>query len=148
MYKKLLLVGKLKEIRANQLWNSIVQLEGAVFVMSSPVAIVFDFPDAQSATNAYSLLKELGYDPDMHDADTLHIHVVNEDLTSALEIAQANGGTLVEQSQIQEELLASTAYSLDSIHIPAHLVNEDLIAEEEEEDLLPEIEDLSAFSGF
>lgn len=113
--------------------------------MSSPTAIVFDFPDERSAINAFSLMQELGYDPSMHDHDTLHIHVINEDLTSALEIAQANGGILVEQSQIQDDALVNTAYGLDSIPIPAHLVNEDLIAEEE--DQLPIIEGMSFFSA-
>ncbi|MCR8659553.1 hypothetical protein [Paenibacillus endoradicis] len=113
--------------------------------MSSPTAIVFDFPDEQSTLNAFSLLQELGYDPSLHDATRLHIHVINEDLTSALEITQANGGTLVEQAHIQDELIASTAYGLDAISIPAYVVNEDLIAQE---DGLPTIEGLSSFSAY
>lgn len=117
--------------------------------MSSDVAIVFEFPDSGSADQAFSLLHELGYDPAMHSATLLHIHVINEDLTSALEIAQAHGGKLVEQARMQEEMLASTAYSLDAITIPAHLVNEDWVATEDwvANEELPGIGDVSSFSA-
>lgn len=111
--------------------------------MSEHMAIVFDFVDSGSADQAFSLLHELGYDPAMHSPTRLHIHVINEDLTSALEIAQVHGGTLVEQASMQDELLASTAYSLDAITIPAHLVNEDWADNDE----LPGIGDVSSFSA-
>lgn len=100
--------------------------------MYNDAAIMFDFPDERSALNAFSLLQELGYDPVMQDHNTLHIHVVHEDLTSALEIVQFHGGILVEQSQIGNQLIANTAYPNDTIYIPAHLVNEDWIDEDEE----------------
>lgn len=100
--------------------------------MSAHSAIIFDFQDGNSTQNAFQLLLELGYDPVRHSHTRLHIHVVNEDLTSALEIAQAYGGQLVEQEQMQEQLIANTAYGLDNIIIPAHIVNEDIISEEED----------------
>jgi hypothetical protein len=109
--------------------------------MGKQVAIVFEFTDATSTDQAFSLLQELGYDPAMHSPTSLHIHVVDEDLTSALEIVQAHGGTLVEQATLKDELLASTAYSLDAVTIPAHMVNEDWVANEE----LPGIGDVSSF---
>lgn len=112
--------------------------------MSTHMAIVFDFVDSASADQAFSLLHELGYDPAMHSPTRLHIHVIDEDLTSALEIVQVHGGALVEQASMQDELLASTAYSLDAITIPAHLVNEDLVANDE---LLPGIGGVSSFSA-
>src|SRR5690606_1105666 len=117
--------------------------EGAVF-MNMPMAILFDFVDSDNADQAFSLLQELGYDPAMHNPTRLHIHVIGEDLTSALEICQAHGGTLVEQSTIQEELIASTTYCIDAIMIADHIVNEDLVDHEE---LLPDIGDMSSFSG-
>jgi len=110
--------------------------------MNMPMAILFDFEDSTSADQAFSLLQELGYDPMLHHPTRLHIHVVGEDLTSALEIVQAHGGTLVEQSEIEEDMIASTAYGLDAISIPAHLVNEDLVDENED---LPGIGDVSSF---
>lgn len=100
--------------------------------MFNHAAIMFDFPDERSAINAFSLLQELGYDPVMQDHDTLHIHVIHEDLTSALEIAQLHGGALVEQSHLGNQMLSNTAYPIDTIYIPAHMVNEDWIDEEEE----------------
>ncbi|GIP15790.1 hypothetical protein J40TS1_14320 [Paenibacillus montaniterrae] len=112
--------------------------------MTEPLAILFDFVNAESANQAFSLLQELGYDPALHTPTRLHIHVVGEDLTSALEIVQVHGGTLVEQAAMKDELLASTAYGLDDVRIPAHLVNEDWVAEEEE---LPGIGEVSSFSA-
>ena len=99
--------------------------------MNNQSAIIFDFPDGNSTQNAFQLLFELGYDPVRHSHTRLHIHVEAEDLTSALEIAQAYGGQLVEQEHMQEHLVANTAYGLNDIIIPAHLVNEDLIANDE-----------------
>lgn len=99
--------------------------------MSHLSAILFDFSDVGSAAMARDLLQELGYDPVMHGESRMHIHVDGEDLTSALEIAQAHGGQLVEQSHIAEEAVTNTAYSLDAITIPAHVVNEDWIDAED-----------------
>lgn len=95
-------------------------------------AILFDFGDGESAAAACSTLQELGYEPMLHEGNRVHIHVDGADLTSALEIAEASGGKLVEQSAIREHAVTGSAYSLNAITIPAHLVNEDWNAEEEE----------------
>lgn len=91
-------------------------------------AILFQFDDSHQAGMAYDTLKDLGYDPviqELEDKPAVHIHVENNDLTSALEIAQAHGGTLIESSKMDVGALLDTAYGLDSIRIPAHTVNED-----------------------
>lgn len=101
--------------------------------MSQHSAIMFDFSDNRSADLARSMLQELGYDPVMHGDTRMHIHVDGGDLTSALEIAQSHGGQLVEQSAIRNEAITNTAYALDGITIPAHVVNEDWVDEEGQE---------------
>ncbi|MFX3632260.1 MAG: hypothetical protein ACE3L7_09295 [Candidatus Pristimantibacillus sp.] len=88
-------------------------------------AIMFDFADGKSALVACETLQELGYEPMLHEGNRVHIHVDGVDLTSALEIAQSHGGQLVEQSTITTGVMTNTAYSLDAITIPAHIVNED-----------------------
>ncbi|WP_259391474.1 hypothetical protein [Paenibacillus sp. 1011MAR3C5] len=122
-------------------------------------AILFDFSDNRSAELARDMLQELGYDPVMHNDHRMHIHVDGSDLTSALEIAQSHGGQLVEQAAIEEEAVTNTAYALDGITIPAHVVNEDWIHEEETglhnrdsasikaEEFLPDSETYNHFSG-
>lgn len=126
--------------------------------MSQLSAILFDFSDVGSAAMARDLLQELGYDPIMHGEARMHIHVDGEDLTSALEIAQAHGGQLVEQANIAEEAVTSTAYALDAITIPAHVVNEDWIDAEDahnrdddaayaNDEFLPDAGTYSYFSG-
>jgi hypothetical protein len=121
-------------------------------------AIMFDFSDSSSAAMARELLLELGYDPVMHHERRMHIHVEGGDLTSALEIAQAHGGQLVEQAHIAEEAVTSSAYALDAITIPAHVVNEDWIDAEgarnrdedgvtTSEELLPDDGTYNHFSG-
>lgn len=123
-----------------------------------PSAIMFDFSESGSAEMARQLLLELGYDPVMHNATRMHIHVEGGDLTSALEIAQAHGGQLVEQSDIAEEAITNSAYSLDAITIPAHVVNEDWIEAEDahnrddaaamaEDEFVPDAGDYNHFSG-
>lgn len=104
-------------------------------------AILFEFSDARSAALASDTLEELGYAPVLHDNNRIHIHIEGSDLTSALEIAQANGGKLVEQSHIAEWAVTSSAYALDAVTIPAHVVNEDWVDSyaaggQEEADLL------------
>ncbi|MFF2483401.1 hypothetical protein [Paenibacillus sp. NPDC058071] len=94
-------------------------------------AILFDFADEKSAALACDTLQELGYEPMQHEGNRVHIHVDGVDLTSALEIAQAHGGSLVEQAAIRDEAITDTAYSLNAITIPAHVVNEDMADEEE-----------------
>lgn len=92
-------------------------------------ALLFDFNDAQSAALACETLRELGYETVLHDDSRMHVHLEGSDLTSALEIAQAHGGQLVEQAHIHADAMTNSAYSLDAIAIPAHLVNEDWISD-------------------
>lgn len=93
--------------------------------MSINSALLFDFNDAQSAELACETLRELGYETVLHDGSRMHVHLEGSDLTSALEIAQSHGGQLVEQSQIALNAATDSAYALDAIAIPAHIVNED-----------------------
>ncbi|MFD1956426.1 hypothetical protein ACFSL6_20140 [Paenibacillus thailandensis] len=125
-------------------------------------ALLFNFADSKSAAIACDTLQELGYDPVLHEGNRVHIHLNGDDLTSALEIAQANGGVLAEQSNLSESLVVNTAYALDGLSIPAHIVNEDWLAEEENEaaglrnrdedadtdgEFLPDAGDYGYFSG-
>lgn len=93
--------------------------------MSQISAIMFDFTDGRSTASAWEMLQQLGYDPVMHGGNRLHIHVNGADLISALEIAQSYGGRLVEQAAMETESITNSAYALDAITIPAHVVNED-----------------------
>jgi hypothetical protein len=96
--------------------------------------LTFEFDETRSAYLALDTLHELGYRPDMADGaakPTLHIHVERQDITSALEIAQAYGGRLIDTDEATVgDAGAETytqAYDLDEgIRIPAHLVAEDL----------------------
>jgi len=118
--------------------------KGVEFIVSMNGAILFDFTNSDSAWNAFTLLQELGYDPVLHTATRLHIQVINEDLTSALEIVQGNGGILAEEAKDNTKSIPdSFDISLEAIAIPAHIVNEDLI---EQEELLPSIEGVNTFS--
>ncbi|RAP75216.1 hypothetical protein [Paenibacillus montanisoli] len=99
--------------------------------MQNDTALFFQFGDNNSASLACSTLRELGYDPVIQQDAGVHIHMRGSDLTSALEIAQAHGGQLAVQSSIPDIELTNNAYNMDSITIPAHVVNEDLIAQEE-----------------
>ncbi|WP_051318248.1 hypothetical protein [Cohnella thermotolerans] len=99
----------------------------------SHTSIMFRFPSDSAARLAYDTLEELGYDPELHDGGRLHIHVVREDLVSALEIVQSCGGELIERAEAEDAALTNASYSLDCIPIPAHIVNEDWASEAEEE---------------
>ncbi|WP_068776913.1 hypothetical protein [Paenibacillus sp. FJAT-26967] len=93
----------------------------------SDIPIFFEFPQEQALRLAYDTLCELGYSPGISMGTakpTLHIHVEGQDLSSALQIAQASGGELrvSETEDYQETQLYNSAYDLDHIRIPAHLV--------------------------
>ncbi|GFN29912.1 hypothetical protein [Paenibacillus xylaniclasticus] len=88
-------------------------------------ALLFQFADHVSAQNAIATLRELGYDPVAHEGGRIHIHLEGSDLTSALEIAMAHGGELVEEHPLDPAAVTGLAYGMDSIPIPAHTVNED-----------------------
>lgn len=85
----------------------------------------FQFKDAAGLSHAFDTLQELGYDPVREQGQLLHIHIERQDLTSALEIAEACGGQLVEEAGRSEMNVMDEAYGMHMIPIPAHLVNED-----------------------
>jgi hypothetical protein len=98
--------------------------------------IYFQFVHEKAALQAFDTLQELEYDVEWlehnHEAHlpTLLLNVNNTDLTSALEIAQANGGRLVEGKQaISEVDVLTSAYELNYVPIPAHVVNDEEIGE-------------------
>lgn len=91
----------------------------------SQAALLFQFPDDRQAALAGSTLEELGYEPQLHEGGRLHIHVHNEDLTSALEIVQCYAGQLMEHVPAEAVIVTDVAYGMDTIPIPAHTVNED-----------------------
>ncbi|MCS7459028.1 hypothetical protein N0M98_02635 [Paenibacillus doosanensis] len=100
------------------------------------VPIFFEFENEQSAALARETLEELGYRTGWHNEmqhPTLHIHVERNDLTSALEIAQAHGGLLKDTygALAESDAYAAAYNETDYIPIPAHLVNEDLDAKDE-----------------
>jgi hypothetical protein len=94
--------------------------------------IYFQFTDRKAALQAFDTLQELEYEVEWLDHDhkehlpTLLLNVERSDLTSALEIAQSHGGTMIQgkQDYNETEILAS-AYNLESIAIPAHVVNDE-----------------------
>lgn len=80
--------------------------------MNDP-SIKLQFPNPQAAKDAYETLSELGYTPDFiraGDRPELAIHIIKNDVQSALEITHVFGGHMVGE----EEII-----------IPAHTVTED-----------------------
>lgn len=118
----------------------------------SHVPMIFQFQDRKSAALAYDTLKEIGYHvhrAEQADQAVVQVFVDHSELTSALEIAQAHGGDLIaaeagtgenqefgstsendRQQVVTGGQLFNTAYGMDMVPIPAHLVNEDSIADE------------------
>ncbi|MCD9024510.1 hypothetical protein [Cohnella silvisoli] len=88
-------------------------------------ALMFQFPDESQARLAGETLEDLGYEPQLHEGGRLHIHVEDEDLTSALEIVQCYAGQLMEHAPAEVVHVTDIAYGMDDIPIPAHTVNED-----------------------
>jgi hypothetical protein len=88
-------------------------------------ALMFQFPDETSARLAGETLEDLGYEPQQHEGGRLHIHVQDEDLTSALEIVQCYAGQLLEHAPAEVVVVTDIAYRMGDIPIPAHTVNED-----------------------
>jgi hypothetical protein len=95
--------------------------------MGAPIH--FQFDEQSSAKLALDTLEELGYRVKLHQSGEhpiLHLILDEGDLTSALEIAQAHGGTLIEHQDAPSEAETfNKAYGIDGIAIPAHVVNED-----------------------
>ena len=104
-------------------------------------ALLFQFPGEAQARLAAETLDELGYEPQLHEGGRLHIHVEDEDLTSALEIVQCYSGQLLEHAPAETVTVTDFAYGMDAIPIPAHTVNEDWVEnyrQNESEDADPE----------
>lgn len=96
------------------------------------IPLYFQFAQEKSAWQAFDTLKELEYNVELleHDSKehlpTLLLILNQSDLTSALEIAQSHGGSLVEGKQTAQEVdILTAAYDLDHISIPAHVVNDE-----------------------
>jgi hypothetical protein len=96
------------------------------------VLIYFQFIHQKAALQAFDTLQELNYDVKWLNHEhkehlpTLSLNLNHCDLTSALEITQAHGGVLVEGKQASQELdVITSAYNLDEIAIPAHVVNDE-----------------------
>ncbi|MCZ8523896.1 MULTISPECIES: hypothetical protein [Paenibacillus] len=92
--------------------------------------ITFEFETRKTALLAMDTLEELGYRTALHDEPQkplLHVIVDRGDLTSALEIAEAHGGRLLETANFPSEpAVFALAYDPDGgIPIPAHLVGAD-----------------------
>jgi hypothetical protein len=96
------------------------------------VLIYFQFIHQKAALQAFDTLQELNYDVKWLDHEhkehlpTLSLNLNQCDLTSALEITQSHGGVLVEGKQSTPTLdVITSAYKLDEIAIPAHVVNDE-----------------------
>ncbi|MFD2615078.1 DNA/RNA helicase [Paenibacillus gansuensis] len=98
-------------------------------------AILFEFADELSAHKAYDTLTELDYSAVLHDdaeRPSLHLHLHNDDLPSALQIAQSYGARLIEEPHgLSDAAVHNSAYGMDSLLIPAHVVNEDWVDDEQ-----------------
>ncbi|SFJ48257.1 hypothetical protein SAMN02799624_04661 [Paenibacillus sp. UNC496MF] len=116
--------------------------------MQNDTALLFQFADSRTASLARGTFEELGYDPVVQQGNEVHIHMLGDDLTSALEIAQAHGGQLAVQSTIPDIELTNDAYRMENITIPAHVVNEDWIAREEGQELANRDDDAPAEDEF
>lgn len=104
-----------------------------MFPMSRNIAMLFQFADESAARLAADTLEELGYGPVALQDKAVHIHLRGDDITSALEIAQAHGGNLEMKEELEGDgwAMAEQAYGMDGIPIPAHIVNEDWVYREE-----------------
>ncbi|WP_219835656.1 hypothetical protein [Paenibacillus sp. R14(2021)] len=101
-------------------------------MQQNDTALLFQFSDSRTAAMAGSTFQELGYDPVVQQGSDIHIHMHGDDLPSALEIAQSHGGQLAVQSSIPDIELTNEAYHMENhIAIPAHVVNEDWVSQEE-----------------
>ncbi|MEF3306631.1 hypothetical protein [Paenibacillus sp. GYB003] len=95
----------------------------------SEAPIYFEFPDTPARKMALDTLKELGYHAhgtELGGKPGVQVFIDSNDLTSALEIAQASGGLLVETEDADAEPESyRLAYDLDAVPIPAHIVGAD-----------------------
>jgi len=83
------------------------------------------FRRLEEAHEAFETLQELGYRPEMAGEGCnpeIDIHIENNDVQSALEIAHAFGGHLLENGADRP---ARIDFDPDDVSIPAHAVTED-----------------------
>ena len=106
-------------------FGTISMEKGRSDVNRSQTPIFFQFPDRQSARNALDTLREIGYRADEAEAEdgaAVSVFIDRNDLTSALEIAQATGGRLIERGRETGLRTFRMAYDTDAVPIPAHTV--------------------------
>jgi hypothetical protein len=87
--------------------------------------IRFRLPDGKSAELALATLNELGYKAHRGGGPAMpeiHLEVDHSELTSALEVMQACGGTLLESEDRPALEAFERAYGLEAVPIPAHIV--------------------------
>lgn len=101
-------------------------------------SILFQFIDLHTAQQARDTFEELGYDPIFQDEHVgqppiVAVQVIDEDLTSALEIGQAFGGKLLEQTDADyEEKTMAMAYDLQEGAVTGQVDRLDATGPEEE----------------
>jgi hypothetical protein len=87
--------------------------------------IRLQFSNHEAAYEAFETLQELGYRPELASDDCgpeLDIHIENNDVQSALEIAHEFGGHLLERGAKRPERID---FDPNDVSIPAHAVTED-----------------------
>lgn len=95
-------------------------------------AFLVQFENEQKARGAFDMLVELGYKPNMIGGGMMDVNIERQDVTSALEIIEAYGGEVQDDSnqQVHEALTPEMNQMSDTefayMPIPAHTVNEDL----------------------
>ncbi|HZG55129.1 DNA/RNA helicase [Paenibacillus sp.] len=92
--------------------------------MNDP-AIRLRFPNARAAAKAFDTLQELEYRTELIagcEPPELAVHIERHDVQSALEIAYAFEGKLVEHG---EDRPKRSEFDPDEVVIPAHAVTED-----------------------
>ncbi|AFC27420.1 hypothetical protein PM3016_450 [Paenibacillus mucilaginosus 3016] len=113
------------------IWETIPdQVSGKEAMGMNSAPITFEFESRKAALLAMDTMEELGYRTALHDEPQkplLHVIVDKGDITSALEIAEAHGGRLIETADFPNEpAVFAMAYDPDGgIIIPAHLVGPD-----------------------
>ncbi|MDP4095610.1 hypothetical protein OIN60_02235 [Paenibacillus sp. P96] len=88
-------------------------------------SLKFEFGEAFAADAACSTLREIGYDAQRSGKGDLYVRIENQDVESALEICQEHGGCLNINDGKDHQGSGLSAYGLDEVVIPAHIVNED-----------------------
>jgi hypothetical protein len=88
-------------------------------------SLKFEFSESFAADSACSTLQEIGYDAMRSGDGELYVRIENQDVESALEICQVHGGRLNMSDGRYHQGSGLSAYGLDEVVIPAHIINED-----------------------